>query len=327
MKVGIYLNISPKVKDFILSRKSKKLDLEFIQEDQLEDTPFEDFDALVCNKVPYESITALRKPLLVQIPWSGVDYVDFNFFKSDPRLTLCNSHSHADAVAEHTWSMIMSAAKKIHHQDSLLRRGDWSGRSSSDGYSMRLRGRTLLIVGLGSIGTRLSRYGHAFGMRVIGIKRHPATVPVGSEVQTVLGHTQIETALSESDVVVLTAPLTQETQNLMGPFNLSRMKPNSLLVSVARSQLIDHEALFKHLKERKIAGAALDNWPRERMTSTPAVFQEQPFHELDNVVLSPHRAFRIEESGFDQWSDVLDNLSRVEDGKNPRNVVDLELQY
>ena len=72
---------------------------------------------------------------------------------------------------------------------------------------------------------------------------------------------------------------------------------------------------------------AIDNWPREHMTSTPAVFQDQPFHELDNVELSPYRALRYEESGFDQWADVIENVTRFQERKNPRNRMDLELQY
>ena len=327
MKAAIYQTLSPKVKDFILSRKSEKIHLDFITDDNIHDYPFEDLDALVCNKIPYESVTALQKPLLIQIPWSGVDHIDFNFFKSDPRLTLCNSHSHSDAVAEHAWGMVMDIAKKISLNDRALRRGDWSGRGSAEGYSHRLRGKTLLIIGLGSIGTRISRFGHSFGMRVIAVKRHPATIPVGCEVENVLGHTQLETAISSADVVVACVPLTSETKNLLGPFNLSRMKQNTLLVSVSRSGVIDFDALYNHLKDKKIAGAAIDNWPRERISSSTTVYQDQPFHELSNIVLSPHRAFRIEESGFDQWSDVLENLERVVEGKNPRNVVDLELQY
>jgi len=326
MNVGITVSLSPKVKDFILSRKSEKIKLDFINEDNLTKFPFGDLDALVCNKIPYESITALQKPLLVQIPWSGVDHVDFNFFKSDPRLTLCNCHAHSDAVAEHAWGMVMDAAKKLSANDRALRNGDWSGRGSAEGYSLRLRGRTLLVIGLGSIGTRITRFGHAFGMRVIAVKRHPATVPVGCEVENVLGHTQIETALSAADVVVACAPLTHETRNLLGPFNLSRMKPNSILVSVSRSGLVDFDAMYTHLKEKKMAAVAIDNWPRERLSSS-TVFQDQPFHKLENIVLSPHRAFRIEESGFEQWADVMENLERVVEGKNPRNVVDLELQY
>ena len=327
MKVGVTLKLSPKVKDFIHAKKSDKVELEFISDDNFEGFPFEDLDALVCNKIPYESITALQKPLLVQIPWSGVDHVDFNFFKSDPRLTLCNSHAHADAVAEHAWAMVMDIAKKIAHNDRLLRHGDWSGRGSNEGYSLKLRGKTLMVVGLGAIGTRISRFGHAFGMKVIGVKRHPAAVPMGCEVETVLGHHQIETALPNADVVVVCAPMTPETVNMLGPFNLSRMKPNSLLISVSRAEIFDVNALYTLLKEKKLAGAAMDNWPRERMTSAPAMYQDQPFHELDNIILSPHRAFRIEESGFDQWADVLDNLARAVEGKNPRNIIDLELQY
>ena len=327
MKIGLNLMLSPKVKDFILSRKTEKQELLFINDENMETFPFDDLDALICNTVPYESITALRKKLLVQIPWSGVDQVDFDFFKSDSRLTLCNSHAHADAVAEHAWAMLMDLSKKISWNDRRLRHGDWSGRGSSDGYSMKLRGKTLLVIGLGAIGIRVSRLGHAFGMRVIGVKRHPATIPVGCEVENVVGHAQLETVLSAADIVVLCAPQTPETKHLFGPFNLSRMKTGSLLISISRSGMIDFDALYKHLQEKKIGGAAVDNWPRERMTSHPAVYQDWPFHDLENVILSPHRAFRIEESGFDQWSDILENMTRVVEGKNPRNVVDLELQY
>lgn len=327
MKVGICMNLSTKVCDFILSRKPEKMTIDFINDDRIGPYPFEDLDGLVCSKIPYESITALQKPLTLQIPWSGVDHVDFGFFKSDGRLTLCNTHANADAVAEHAWALVLDVAKKASWNDRLLRRGDWSGRAAARGYSTRLRGKTLLIVGLGAIGSRLVRFGRAFGMKVIGVKRHPATLPPGCEVENVLGHTQLETALAAADVTVVCAPLTAETKSLFGPFNLSRLKPGGIFVSLSRPAVLDYEALYAALKDGKIAGAGLDNWPRERMTSVPAVFQDQPFHELDNVVMSPHRAFRVEESGFEQWTDILENLGRVMDGKNPRNVVDLELQY
>jgi len=152
MKIGIFYKLSPKLKDYVQSKKNPKMELRYINDDNQNDFHYEDLDALVCNKIPYESITALHKPLMVQIPWSGVEHVDFSFFKSESRITLCNSHANADAVAEHAWSMAMDVAKRITAKDHQLRKGDWSGRVSADGYSMRLRGKSLLIIGLGSIG-------------------------------------------------------------------------------------------------------------------------------------------------------------------------------
>jgi phosphoglycerate dehydrogenase-like enzyme len=142
--------------------------------------------------------------------------------------------------------------------------------------AQELRGKTLLIVGLGEIGREVARLGEAFGMRVVGIKRAPDAASYGPE--------QIDDVIGDADAIVITLPLTDETRGLIGRDTIARMRDGAVVVNVGRGAVVDEDALVDALRSGKLGGAALDVFAEEPLPP------DSPFWELDNVILSPHTA-------------------------------------
>jgi phosphoglycerate dehydrogenase-like enzyme len=139
-----------------------------------------------------------------------------------------------------------------------------------------LRGRTLLVVGLGEIGREVARLAEAFGMRVVGVKR--------TADETAAGPDRLEELVGDADAIVVTLPLTEETRGLIGRDTIARMRDGAVLVNVGRGGVVDEDALVDALTSGKIAGAALDVFAEEPLPAS------SPLWELDNVILSPHTA-------------------------------------
>jgi phosphoglycerate dehydrogenase-like enzyme len=144
-----------------------------------------------------------------------------------------------------------------------------------------LRGETLLIVGVGEIGREVARLASAFGMRVLGIKRCPEATPFVDEVYA---PDRLDELAAEADGIVITLPLTDETEGLVSRRTIEALKPNAILVNVGRGPVVDEEALVDALRSGGILGAALDVFATEPL---PA---DSPLWELENVIVSPHTA-------------------------------------
>ncbi|CAI8046988.1 Glyoxylate reductase [Geodia barretti] len=177
---------------------------------------------------------------------------------------------------------------------------------------MRLRGKTLGIVGFGRIGQAVAKKANAFGLRVLA-----ADPVVSSATVESLGATSVDlaTLLRESDFVSLHAPLTQETRNLIGLNEMSLMKPEAFLINAARGPLIDENALYKALTDGTIAGAGLD----VMVDNVPA--QDHPLLSLDNVIITPHVAFFSQESTLELEQRAAAEVVSVMHGRMPDNLV------
>jgi len=163
-------------------------------------------------------------------------------------------------------------------------------------------GKTLLIIGLGRIGSRLARLARAFDLRVIGLRRNPGA---GGDADEVHGIERLSALLPEADIVALTCPLTPETEGLIGADALARMKPSAHLVNVARGRCVEEPALIAALQEGRIAGAALDCFSEEPLP------ESSPLWGFENVLITPHTAGetrRYEDNVIDL---LLENLERL----------------
>ncbi len=214
----------------------------------------------------------------------------------------------ARAVAEHAMALMLALSRRLPEgRDNQAKRvwrgmiGDLSQREDE------LAGKTLLIVGLGDIGDRLTRLAKAFDMRVIGLRRDPALGHGAAD--AVYAMTDLHRLLPEADVVALTCPLTPETEKLIDAAALARMQPSATLINVARGRVVDEPALVEALSARRIAGAALDVAIDEPLPPT------SPLWAMEHVLITPHTAGETrcyEDNVIEILRDNLDRLWRGE---------------
>jgi D-2-hydroxyacid dehydrogenase (NADP+) len=212
------------------------------------------------------------------------------------------------AVAEHAMALILAMMRHIPAGRDNQRRRHWRGMISDPARREdELGGKTLLIVGLGRIGSRLATLARAFGLRVIATKRDPSIGAAAADV--VVSDARLGEVLPEADIVALTCPLTPQTEKLIGEAALAAMKPSAYLVNVARGRVVDEPALIAALIAGRIAGAALDCTVEEPLP------ESSPLWSFDNVLITPHTAGetrRYEDNVLDVLLENLDRLGRGE---------------
>jgi phosphoglycerate dehydrogenase-like enzyme len=171
-----------------------------------------------------------------------------------------------------------------------------------------LSGRAIGIIGFGHIGREIARLAAPFDMRIRHIRsRHMRA--------------ELEALLAESDFVVVTCPLSDETRGMLGAAELARMRPTASLINVARGEILDEEALYEALRDRRIRSAAIDVWyqyPRDGGSRMPSRF---PFAELENVILTPHSSAWTERVVALRFRDIASNIDRLAAGEPLTNVV------
>jgi phosphoglycerate dehydrogenase-like enzyme len=182
-----------------------------------------------------------------------------------------------------------------------------------------LRGRTLLVVGVGEIGAEIARLASAFGMRVLGVKRR-ADEPV-AHVEAVHPPEAIDDLVEQADATVITLPLTDETRGLISRRTIGRMRDGAIVVNVGRGGVIDEEALVAALESGKLAGAALDVFANEPLPAT------SPLWGLENVIISPHTAALSWHENERIIELFADNLGRYLRGEELRSRVRTTLFY
>jgi phosphoglycerate dehydrogenase-like enzyme len=208
------------------------------------------------------------------------------------------------AVSEHAMALILAMTRKLPEARDNQARHVWRGMISDMAQREdELSGKTLLIIGLGGIGSRLAQLAKAFGLHVIGIKRNPATG--GEAADSAHGLTDLKTQLPQADLVVLTCPLNKETEKIIDADALSRMKKSAYLVNVARGRCVDETALMKALQDQTIAGAAIDVTVEEPL---PAI---SPLWGFGNVLITPHTAGESREYEDSVLDILVDNLNRL----------------
>jgi D-2-hydroxyacid dehydrogenase (NADP+) len=212
------------------------------------------------------------------------------------------------AVAEHAIALILALARQLPQARDNQTRRHWRGMISDPALREdELSGKTLLIVGLGRIGSRVAALARAFGMRVIATKRNPDVCAGAADL--VAAQDRLLELLPQADYVALTCPLTPQTQLLFGAAAFEAMKPSAFLINVARGRVVDEPALLRALHAGRIAGAALDCFWDEPLPAG------SPLWTAPNVLITPHTAGetrRYEDNVIDLLLENLDRLWRGE---------------
>lgn len=238
-------------------------------------------------------------------------------------------------IAEHVLLMILAISRHLPDLVELQRERTWQPLEGRE-----LRELTIGIVGYGSLGRAVASLASAFGSRVIAVRRRPDAADLGSGTQgsaagasagedfpfeprldRVVGPDRLHEVLAESDIVVLAAPLTAETEGMIDEAAIGAMKKDAWVINVARGRLVDDTALIRALRDNRIGGAALDTFRDEPLP------QASPYWDLPNVILTPHTAWssaRVLDRSIDLF---CDNLVRFSRGEPLRNVVDPAAGY
>jgi len=224
----------------------------------------------------------------------------------------------ASAVAEATWALLLAVTKRIVEGDRDVRARRFLGWGPADYIGADIPEGTLGIVGFGRIGKKVAKMAQGWDLRILYADEIPAAPEIERELKA--KRVPLETLLKESDFVTLHCPLIPgKTFHLIGEKELSLMKPTAYLVNVARGPVIDEKALVKFLKEKRIAGAALDVFENE-----PAL--SEGMADLDNVVVTPHLASATWRARRSYVSLAIQNLLAALRGEVPPNLVNEELR-
>jgi glyoxylate reductase len=221
-----------------------------------------------------------------------------------------------ETTADLHWALLLAVARRIVEGDRALRSGIFPGSQSIHFVGGEVNGKTLGIVGFGSIGEAVARRARGFGMRILYTKRH--RLDAQREITLGVEYRSLDDLLKESDFVSINAVLSPETVHLIGARELSLMQPSAYLVNTARGPIVDEKALVRALEEKRIAGAALDVYERE-----PTV--EPGLINLPNVVLTPHLGSAALDTRERVAGILVDNAIAVIEGRRPPNLFNPEI--
>lgn len=245
--------------------------------------------------------------LVVCTSGAGYDTLDLKACTEAGVLAVHQAGANREAVAEHALAMLLGLAKRLVEADRRLRRERNFTRSDLMGHN--IQGKTLGIVGLGFVGTRMAELCRGlFGMRVIA---HDPYVSDADFATRGAGRVPLDQLVREADVVSIHCPLTDETHGLMNAERFQAMKPGSWFVTTARGSIHDEKALEAALKDGRLAGAGIDVWDIE----PPPL--DHPLLSYDNVIVSPHTAGVTHESRYDIAVMAADQLIDVFQGRRP----------
>ncbi len=312
--------------------KKAKFNLEFIipKADEREEIKryLPEVEVVIGGSFSKEDLDQAKKLKLFQIPFAGVDQLDLSLYKDRKDIFICNVHTNRAAVAEHAFALMLALAKNIVTNDRDLRLGRWHGFSSKEP-TIQLQGKSLGIIGLGSIGWEIAKIGHLLGMKIFALKREIKEKDLEKKkILEFLGaNKDLEKVIKESDFIIITVPLTKKTKGLIGKKELKLMQ-GKYLVNISRGAVIDEEALFKSLEEHYLSGAAIDTWYQYPTNEQKEILPSQyNFHKLKNVVMSPHTAGYSDRALEENIKSVFDNIVRIYYGEEPENQIAPELEY
>ena len=281
-----------------------------------------DVDVLVSLAFTREMGTAAPRLKLVQVPGAGLDRIDRAALARGT--SLANVYGHETGIAEYIMGAMLALTREFARLDTALRHGTWESQWAVGPAPPppwpELAGKTLGILGYGHIGQSLARRARAFDMTVLAVRRRADSVDA-DDLADVRGPDAVLDTLTRADYLAITLPLTPETRGLLGARELAAMKATAILVNVARAEIIDEDALYAALAERRIAAAALDVWYRYPSGPGATPPARRPFHELPNVLMTPHVSGWTEGMLEARARLIAENVHRTARGELPLNLI------
>lgn len=267
-----------------------------------------------------EFLARAKNLVWVQAMHAGVDgLMTVEPLMKNDAIVLTNFRGvHGPTIADHAMAMLLSLTRDLqtYAAPDARRR---PGRGEAAHRTIALDGRTMLVVGIGGIGTEIAQRAHGFGMHVIGTRR--STTPGPAFIEKVGQSKDLLSMLPEADVVAIAVPLTAETKGLFNAETFAAMKPGAYLINIARGKVVDTDALVEALKNGKLAGACLD------VTDPEPLPVDHPLRSFPNVIITPHVA-GVSNVTIQRGNALFrENIRRFGAGEPLLNVVDKQAGY
>jgi glycerate dehydrogenase len=253
----------------------------------------------------------MTKARFMQLLSAGADHVPFGLFPET--LTVAgNAGAYARPMAEHVMAMTLALAKNLRQGHSKLAAGQF------DQFAMNrsLRGSTCAILGFGGIGKATAQLMRAFGVKVLAVNTSGRT---DEEVDFIGTLQDLEQVLGRADIVVVSLPLSRSTKGLIGQRELAWMKPDAILVNVARGEIIDEGAFYEHLKSQPAFKAGIDAWWVEPFRHGRFELH-YPFLDLPNVLGSPHNSGMVPEAMAEATKQAVENIRQCVTGGKVKGI-------
>jgi phosphoglycerate dehydrogenase-like enzyme len=257
---------------------------------------------------------------LLQSVAAGLDLLDTGAVPKG--VTICNVFGHEPAIAEYVIMTMLVLTHRLFEAVAMFRAGSWRASPQFGGGSPHgeVVGQTIGIIGYGRIGREVAERAAGLKCRILAANRSPVADPAPAE--TVFPLAEIDRMLPLCDTVLVACALAPETKGLIDGRRLALMKPGALLINVARAAIVDEDALYAALKEGRLGGAALDVWWQYPTPAEPERRpSRRPFHELPNVLITPHSSSSTDATAERRWSAVAANVDRFARGELLQNVV------
>jgi phosphoglycerate dehydrogenase-like enzyme len=283
-------------------------------------------------RVEHKILLAAKKMKLFINPGTGIKH-HLDFFRTlneEREVNLINGHGNSYFTAQHAVAMLFAVLNKLIPHHGWMKGGQWR-RGDKDAKSIPLRGRKVGLLGYGAINQKVHTFLQGYDVEFHALKRSwknkPNIFPTQLKTYT---SSQLLEFLKEIDILIVAVPETSKTIGLVGHKELEVLGSSSILVNVSRGVVVDEESLYNALHEQKISAAAIDVWydykPAADETGLKFPFN-YPFHELSNILLSPHRA-ASPFSDLKRWDEVIENIRKFTEGKiDFMNLVDLNRDF
>ncbi|WP_381797875.1 2-hydroxyacid dehydrogenase [Streptomyces niveus] len=280
-----------------------------------------DADVLVSGQCSAGTAAVATRLRLVHAAGAGTEKIDVAALA--PGTQVANTFHHEDSIAEYVVSAAIMLRRGFLRQDSALRHAEWDSPAydPASPWMDSLSAATIGFVGFGHIGARCWRRFQAFGAGGVAVTRRGDVDAAAQRLAWSGTIDDLGTLLETSDVVVVSAPLTEATAGLIGEAQLSRMRTSAVLINVGRGPVVDEDALYHALDTHTIGGAALDVWYRYPSGGHTGAPSRHPFEKLDNILMTPHSSGLTRETFVRRADDIAANIGRLATGEELRDVV------
>lgn len=286
-----------------------------------------DINVLVCWRPSQDLLDKAKKLSVIINPGAGVQHLKpLSTFFIERNITLINGHGNSYFTAQHGVALLLSLVNKVTLHHNAMKDGKWR-LGDEFAASVPLRDRRIGLLGYGHVNRKIHKFLSGFNVSFSLLRRTRAADVQNAKIYT---QEQKDDFFRDNDIIIIAVPLTDATKGFVGESELELLGSNGLIINVGRGEVVNERALYVSLKNKTISGAAIDVWynyrPEEDESGRKYPFS-YPFHELDNIILSPHRA-ASPFSDLQRWDEVIENITRISSGRDDLlNVVKITEGY